>query len=323
VLDACPEAEQHLPLKVSSFIHHFATASPSVSSSLQRTLSTLATKHLHNASLSTARGMKKTDGGVALAHALAISAPRACAWKTVVPATPELHLSDDQYKLAARLNLGLPPMTEGTLPHACPNCSAHISLAVDPWHFLTCKKESKGEIDRRHNDVANAIYRTVLAVGGQAFREPEGLETTDGRRPDLRVVIGTHHVIADVVVTHPLAGSYLRNNTALTQLGAARARQKKKHVKYDRTAAQHHAQMLAFSVETCGGMASDAITLMHIIADAGEEQLGLWPKGEILQEMVSAVSIAVQRGNAMTFLAGYTRAMAGGAGAPAPGEREE
>ena len=95
------------------------------------------------------------------------------------------------------------------------------------------------------------------------------------------------------------------------------------HPKYDRTAAQHHAQMLAFSVETCGGMASDAVTLTHIIADAGEEMLGLWPKDEILKQLVGAVSVAVQRGNGMTFLAGYTRAMAAGTGAPAREGSEE
>ena len=103
----------------------------------------------------------------------------------------------------------------------------------------------------------------------------------------------------------------------------ARKLQRAKHERYDRTAAQHHAQMLAFSVETCGGMASDAVTRMHMIADAGEEMLGLWPKDEILKQLIGAVSIAVQRGNGMTFLAGYPRTMAAGTGAPArEGSRE-
>ena len=187
VLEQCPDAAQHLPDTASSFICHFATASPSVASSLQRTLSLLANKHQHDASLSAAHGMKKTDGGVALAHAVAISAPRACAWKTVVPTTSDLHLEDVQYRLAAHLNLGLPPMTPGTLPEVCPNCRAHTLLPAEPWHFLICKKESEGEIDTRHNDVADTIYHTVLAVGGQAFREPVGLKAHDGRRPDLHL----------------------------------------------------------------------------------------------------------------------------------------
>ena len=98
-------------------------------------------------------------------------------------------------------------------------------------------------------------------------------------------------------------------------------RRERVYRKYDTTAARHHAQMLAFSMETCGGMAPDAETLLHIVADAGEEQLGLWPKAAVLKQLTGAVSIAVQRGNAMSFLAGYTRAMALGAEGAAGQER--
>ena len=45
------------------------------------------------------------------------------------------------------------------------------------------------------------------------------------------------------------------------------------------------------SMETCGGMAPDAETLLHIVADAGEEQLGLWPKAAVLKQLTGAVSI--------------------------------
>jgi hypothetical protein len=176
-------------------------------------------------------------------------------------------------------------------------------------------------MNKRHNDVADAIYRTVLAVGGQAFREPVGLEATDGRRPDLQLAINVQMIISDVVVSHPLGRGYTRTGIALRPLGVAKDKQQRKHAKYDRTAAQHHAQMLPFSVETCGGMAPDAVTLLHTIADSGEQMLGLWPREEILRHLVDAISIAIQRGNCMTFMAGYARAIAAGASVPAPGER--
>ena len=308
VLDECPEAEKHLPSSASSFIHHFSSASSTVASSLQRALSTLATKHQFDASLSAARERRSTDGGASLAHALAVSARRACAWKSVVPSTEELQLTDVQYRLAARLNLGLQPMAEGALPSACPSCETHNSLSAEPWHFLTCKKENKGEIELRHNAVVDAIYCTVLAVGGEAMREPKSLETTDGRRPDLKLMIGLQKVLVDVVVSHPLTPAYIRMK-ACKVLGVAKMRQQAKHHKYDRTAARHHAQMLAFSVETCGGMAPDAETLLHLVARLREERLALWPKEAVIKQLVGAVSIAIQRGNAMSFLSGHTRAM--------------
>ena len=147
----------------------------------------------------------------------------------------------------------------------------------------------------------------MLAVG-QAFRE-RALEVRDGRRPDLHLRVNPQTIICDVVVTHSLSPAYINNRIALRPLGAARKNQWMKHLKYDRTAAQHHAQMLAFFVETCGGMAPDAVTLLHIIADVGEQKLSVWPRREVLRRLMNTVSIAVQRGNAMTFLAGHTRAM--------------
>ena len=53
--------------------------------------------------------MKKVDGGMTLARLLAVSAPRAWTWKTVLPTSRELQLTDTQYRFAARLNLGLQP----------------------------------------------------------------------------------------------------------------------------------------------------------------------------------------------------------------------
>jgi len=232
-----------------------------------------------------------------------------------------LYAAKSAVLVAARLNLGMAPVAAGALPDACPSCKTHNSLAADPWHFMTCKKENKGEVEQRHNAVVDAIYRTVLAVGGQAIREPKSLESADGRRPDLRLHLGVQQVLVDVVVSHPLTPAYIRTD-ACKRLGVAKMRQQSKHLKYDRTAAKHHAQMLAFSMETCGGMAPDAETLLHIVADAGEEQLGLWPKAAVMKQLTGAVSIAVQRGNAMSFLAGHARAIALGAVGVASQESE-
>ena len=59
-------------------------------------------------------------------------------------------------------------------------------------------------------------------------------------------------------------------------------------------------------------MTPDAQRLLWIIATAGEEQLGMWPKREVAKQLTSAVAIAIQKGNAMTYLAGHSRAMAPG-----------
>ena len=164
----------------------------------------------------------------------------------------------------------------------------------------------------RHNAVADALYTTVLAVGGQAIREPTCLSAKKRVRPDLRIAVGGHHILSDVAVVHPGAPSHIAHGLSTATLGAARSEQHNKHRKYHTVAADHHMEMLPFVVETHGGMAPDAATLMFVIAQAGEEQLGQWPKEDVLNQIASAVAIAIQRGNAMTYFSGHSRATLAG-----------
>src|SRR5579862_9242713 len=103
------------------------------------------------------------------------------------------------------------------------------------------------------------------------------------------------------------------------KLGAAKNMQSKKHNKYDQPAADQQAEFIPFVAETSGGLTPDAERLLWIIATAGEEQLGMWPKREVARELTSAVAIAIQQGNAMTYLAGHSRATAPGGAAMAKG----
>jgi hypothetical protein len=331
LLAATPESSEHLPSSASSFFSHYAKASPSVSSSLQSALSVQATSHSYEASLSAAQAMRKHDGGVALAHLRAISAPRASAWKTVIPSNPMLQLTDTQYRIAARLNLRLRPLNASgmsALPASCPVCGQKDAIANDSWHFLSCKK-GKGpasEVTTRHNAVRDALWHGVLAVGGQAVREPVGLHLEDGRRPDLQIVFPGEHVLTDVVVTHPLAPS----NIARAAGGAAsvaKGWQERKRNKYEKTAAHHEARLLPFAVETFGGLAPDAVTLLKELSRAGEEHLGLWPRDVIVRQLLGSVAVAVQKGNAMAVLSGYSKAVtmarAKVEGEAAGGEEEE
>jgi hypothetical protein len=84
VTDDTPSSVKHLPPSPSRFFHHF-THTTTISSSLQSALSLQAHQHSYDASLTAARKMKKQDGGMALAHALAYSAPQASQWKSAYP----------------------------------------------------------------------------------------------------------------------------------------------------------------------------------------------------------------------------------------------
>ena len=141
------------------------------------------------------RAARKRDGWLAVAHLKAVSAPRASTWKSVLPTTRELELTDVQYRLAARLNLGPQPadgVTLGALPHVCPLCMhsgvAHPSIRADAWHFLSCVKLTNGEISTRHDGVTEQVSRCAMLLGLRARREVKGLSSNTSLRPDLAAI---------------------------------------------------------------------------------------------------------------------------------------
>jgi hypothetical protein len=229
-----------------------------------------------------------------------------------VPTSRLLTLTDTQYRIAARLNLRLQPFANmDELPDSCPVCSgkhAKDAIVKDGWHFLSCKSQTKREMNTRHNTIVDAIYHTVLTVGGQAVREPKGLSASDGKRPDLQIVFPGVHLLTDVVVVHPL--TYSRIHSKQGGGHSVRDAASKKRVKYAQVATAQDCELLPFAVETTGGMAPDAFALLDSISRAGREHLALWPHFEIERHMRGAVAIAVQKGSAMVMLAGYTATVA-------------
>jgi hypothetical protein len=110
--------------------------------------------------------------------------------------------------------------------------------------------------------------------------------------------------------THPTAPSSVKSRVSWTTTGAARNKQTVKHRKYTEVAARHHAELLPFCVETYGGMAPDAIKLLSAMGDMGDEQLGVWPRHVVIRHLIGSVATSVQRGNAVAWLSGYSRALA-------------
>ena len=69
--------------------------------------------------------------------------------------------------------------------------------------------------------------------------------------------------------------------------------------KYDETAERWGFRLLPLAVETTGGMAPDAEKLVEAMAEASEEQLGLWSADTVSRHVHSLLAVAIQRGNAL------------------------
>lgn len=64
-------------------------------------------------------------------------------------------------------------------------------------------------------------------------------------------------------------------------------------------------EFVPFAIETYGGLSDSAITLLNEIAVFASGNLSAWTHEEIIQNLHSAISISVQRGDAIPSFAGY------------------
>ena len=204
------------------------------------------------------------------------------------------------------------------LPPDCPLCKRRVSLDADQWHWLSCKFTNV-ELSRRHDAVVDAISRVARQVGAQVRTEVKGLDPHSGKWPDLMLVFPGRMLLTDVAVSHTLTPS------AVTEcVSVAKQRQKVKAAKYAGVAARLGAELLNVSVDTSGGMASEALQLIQAVSEEGERwSAGTWTSAAITCHLMGAIATAVQRGNAMALLSGYTRAARMNAGTEKSGADEE
>jgi hypothetical protein len=303
---ATKDGQQLLPDTADTFFAHCALIDPSLTSTLQTKLNAKATSYLTEAAFERLKVRSRQGEKRPLAHRKAITAPAAWMWKATQPLGPRMKISDAQYRLAARLNLDLLPFHDmDSLPDTCSMCrhrrtGAAISLRDDPWHFLSCPALTSGEGYARHNDIRDALQHVAMLTGAQTRKEVEGLSEDSKVRPDLQILFPARMILTDVVVAHPLTSSHVARRQSVAGL-----KQQQKRAKYGSTAAKVGAELLPFAVETCGGMAPDALKLVHTIAEEGEDTMRMWSSEQIARYSLCLTATAIQRGNAMVMLHGY------------------
>ena len=179
-----------------------------------------------------------------------------------------------------------------------------MSIRHDPWHFLSCTQLMKGELSRRHDAIVDAIAQVAWLVRAQVKREVKELDPHSAQRPDLLIVFPGRMLLTDVVVSHSLTAHRIIDERG----SAATRKQGVKDRKYAHVASRLGAELLNVSADTCGGLASDAFRLVRAIGEEGDScSLGTWSSAVIERQLLSAIAVAVQRGNALAVLAGYAQ----------------
>ncbi len=137
-------------------------------------------------------------------------------------------------------------------------------------------------------------------------RPPRGSESSGSNK--MQIAFPGRLILSDVVVTHGLSIARVKS-----RVGTA-SKQAEKTKKYAHIASRIGAELLNVALDTCGGLASEAVELVRAIGEEGEKWTsGAWTSARIERQLLGAIAVAVQRGNSLIMLTGCTRASGLGA----------
>jgi hypothetical protein len=262
---------------------------------------------------------------VEVARQRACAAPQASRWLTALPTTPELRMTDDEFRLALGVRTHCVPLA-ARLPAGTPCVGGGCAFVfgapdsrlgtADEIHLLGCRSLVVGGRCDRHGAVCQAIADAALANGGTVFMEPTNLDNFDARRGDVEVVMGMRHWIADITVAQPITPFTLRRgaNSAVAEggLGAVLGlRVNAKRRLYAAQCAHAGADFVVCGASSYGGMIPEFVALCEGVARAGT---GAGVPTELRwtrKRLLDAVAVAIQRGNAAMLLHGLQAVTAG------------
>ena len=211
----------------------------------------------------------------------------ACRWIFAHPQGAPL--TDEQFSVAVRLRLGLPPLPFA-LPAVCPLCRK----SADPWHALACSAVRRRAATTRHDRGMLLLVRFARSNGVLARFEPKDLGS---RVPDGELIFPRKVVTVDMTGVHPLAPSHL--HTSRRPGKAVQRRGRAKHIKYDADAKAIGATFAALVVDSFGSLHEDFTTLVNEIEETATRGLGQPPLFRITREtFLSLFSSEWQASNA-------------------------
>ena len=228
-----------------------------------------------------------------------IMAESAGLWITTAPTHAMFKLTDEQFRTAARIRLGLVPHDNLRF------CICGTSLISNPYHFYSCRQLLPSNT-HRHNIILYTIVKIAKLLSIPTEAEPV-VDYIDGARTDARFELHERSTMIDVSVIHPMADSYL--SAARRSLGAAEIREKEKRAEYGERARLASCLFFPFVMETTGGIGQQAEKFITQVCDdvyGGGIQAPI--PGSVRGFIRKAVEIALCIGNGLVREVGIRRA---------------
>jgi hypothetical protein len=232
------------------------------------------------------------------ARLLSASQPAAKLWLTTMPEENELRLSNEEFRAAVKLRLGLPSSVGNSGNVSCV-CDSSVRI-VDTQHFHVCDLTRKGAVFDRHE----LIVRTIADVCRQANVIARTSHHYLKRRaaassvvPDLFVYSADSAAkMLDVTVRYPATDSMVSQHRAHeVPLVACKVAENSKNSKYDTLAVDNGMSFVAFAVEVFGAIGRSALKFLKDVAEQVSSPHLFYVYS------LRRISIAIQRGNALVL----------------------
>ena len=227
----------------------------------------------------------------------AVFSPHAGDWLNALPISAVgLRLDDETLRVAVGLRLG----TSLCSPYVCP-----CGVAVDARgvHGLSCRRSAGRRL--RHSLINDIVWRALGRANIAACKEPTGLLTGDGKRPDGATIIPWARgkcLAWDATTPDTLAMSHLQDTKRLAGSAAKTAACNKK-TKYAVIEQSHI--FMPVAVETFGSWHSDSL---NFLKELGRRISTITLDTRKTVFLLQQISIAVQHGNAASFKGSFAGA---------------
>ena len=222
------------------------------------------------------------------------------AFLTATPSSPITTFTDDQFRFAVRLRLGV--MLFDDLPQRCPHCAARPLLSAATTHPVACAAvmHDRGLASMRHDGLHDIFVRFLQAAGMTVRVEARPLRYNDDgdeHRPDLVVLDAEHSLfVTDHTVIDPCSPS--RSQRSVTQ--SVKYAEQGKRRAHAANAAADGATFVPLVFSVLGRWSEATVRFVRLLtAVPSDAQLSRYPGGRValVNDFVSALSCSIQKGN--------------------------
>jgi hypothetical protein len=208
---------------------------------------------MHNRVQTILYGYHQDGNEAAKARLRAAQQPGSHDWISVLPTSHTKSFSDMQWRLGARLRIGL-RVSRRPLPTTCPLCLRPIE-EFEHHAFQCLYSEMKTARTERHNNLRDALIGALSAWGFETEKEPI-IQQGKSFRGDVGVIQPHGPCIIDISVIHP---SPLNTQQNLSVSAATLVREKEKYNYYGSRCNEVQKWLLPFAFQTFGGIGKKAL----------------------------------------------------------------